>query len=360
MAQNRIVEYAFFFGLMAGVAFLVALMLQPFLSALALSAIIVTICYPLYRWMRARMPRQNETLAALLTTLVVVLVVFTPVVLLMSSLVNEALSIYSHTSVGGPTFEESVTALEAQIQTVLPGVTLNAADYIKQGASWVASNVGAFFAGTATTVFLFLISIIGSFYLFRDGERFTRMIVAVSPLPDEQDTLILRRLAVAIRSVATGSLLVAMIQGTLTGTGLWLFGFDRAVLWGTIAAVGALIPGVGTSIVFIPSVIFLIVTGSYGAAVGLAIWGMLAVGLIDNLLGPYLMSRGNPLHPFVTLLAVLGGVSLFGPIGFVVGPVMVSLLKVLLELYAMHIGDPAVAVSLGAAPDAHHEPEVRP
>ena len=147
------------------------------------------------------------------------------------------------------------------------------------------------------------IAIIGSFYLFRDGERFTKIVVAISPLPEAQDELILRRLGVAVRSVATGSLLVAIIQGTLTGFGLWLFGFDRAVLWGTIAAVGALVPGVGTSIVFIPSVIYLIVTGVYGSAVGLAIWGMLAVGLIDNLLGPYLMSRGNPLHPFVTLLS---------------------------------------------------------
>jgi len=100
-----------------------------------------------------------------------------------------------------------------------------------------------------------------------------------------------------------------------------------------------LIPGVGTTIIFIPSVIYLIVTEAYGSAIGLAIWGVLAVGLIDNLLGPYLMSRGNTLHPFVILLAVLGGMSVFGPIGFIVGPVVVSLLKVLLELYASHVKD---------------------
>ncbi len=348
MERNRIVEYVFFFGLMAGVAFMVASMLRPFVSALALAAIIVTICYPMYRRILVVMPRRNETLAALVTTLSVILIIFTPVFLLMSALVNEALSIYNHTSASGPTFEESVASLESQIQVYLPGITLNTSEYIQQGATWLASNVGGFFAGTATTVFLFFIAIIGSFYLFRDGTRFTKLVVAVSPLPEEQDELILRRLGVAVRSVATGSLLVAIIQGTLTGCGLWLFGFDRAVLWGTIAAVGALVPGVGTSIVFIPSVIFLIVTNAYGPAIGLAIWGMLAVGLIDNLLGPYLMSRGNPLHPFVTLLSVLGGMSLFGPIGFVVGPVLVSLLKVLLELYALHIGDPAVAKTIGS------------
>jgi predicted PurR-regulated permease PerM len=74
-------------------------------------------------------------------------------------------------------------------------------------------------------------------------------------------------------------------------------------------------------------------------AIGLAIWGMLAVGLIDNLLGPYLMSRGNKLHPFLILISVLGGISVFGPIGFIVGPVLISLFMVLLELYSIHISD---------------------
>lgn len=106
---------------------------------------------------------------------------------------------------------------------------------------------------------------------------------------------------------------------------------------GSIASFGALIPSVGTSIIFVPAVLYLIFQGNIVFAVGLTIWGMLAVGLIDNLLGPYLMSRGNTLHPFLVLLSVLGGISLFGPIGFIIGPVVVSLLMVLLELYTLHI-----------------------
>ena len=123
----------------------------------------------------------------------------------------------------------------------------------------------------------------------------------------------------------------------MTGLGLWIFGFDRAILWGSIAAIGALVPGVGTVVVFIPAVLFSIVTGSYVTAIGVALWGALAVGFIDNLLGPYLMSRGNKMHPFLILLSVLGGMLLFGPIGFIIGPVVTSLFIVLLELYSMHI-----------------------
>jgi predicted PurR-regulated permease PerM len=89
--------------------------------------------------------------------------------------------------------------------------------------------------------------------------------------------------------------------------------------------------------VFIPSVAYLLATGSYLFAGGVALWGVFAVGLIDNLLGPYLMSRGNNLHPFLILISVLGGIVLLGPIGFILGPVSMSLFSVLLELYALHI-----------------------
>ncbi len=104
----------------------------------------------------------------------------------------------------------------------------------------------------------------------------------------------------SIRSVALGTVFVALIQGILTSIGLWLFGFDRAILWGVVAAIGALVPGVGTAVVFIPAIAYLLLTGSYLLAGGVALWALCAVGLIDNILGPYLMTRGGiSLHPFV-------------------------------------------------------------
>lgn len=337
--MNRIVEYVFFFGFMAVIGYLVWEMVTPFVSALALAAIIVTICYPLYTRILRKTPWKNETLAALITTILVLLIVIIPLFLITSALVNEAVSVYKIVNAEQTGVEDSLIALESAIQIYLPGFELNATEYLKQGASWLALNLGAIFAGTASTIFLFFIAIIGSFYLFRDGQSFTKSLVRISPLPDSQDEVIIKRLAGAVRSVATGTVLVALIQGTLTGFGLWLFGFERAILWGVIAAFGALIPSVGTTVVFVPAVVYLLFNGAYLQAAGLLVWGVLAVGLIDNLLGPYLMSRGNKMHPFLILLAVLGGISVFGPIGFIVGPVLVSLFMVLLELYSIHISD---------------------
>lgn len=339
MLMNRIVEYVFFFGFMAIVAYILWEMLAPFVSALALSAIIVTISYPLYERILKHVPRKNKSAAALVTTLLVLLIVIFPLFFIASSLVNEALSMYSEANNGGLGFVQTLNGAQVRLEKFVPGFEINMTEYVKQASAWLAGNIGAIFAGTASTVFLFFIALVGSFYLFRDGKEFTKKLIVISPLPDTEDELILQRMAVAVRSVATGTVFVALIQGTLTAIGLAVTGFDKFMLLGTVAALGALIPGVGTSIVLIPSILYLFFTGSYVTGVVLLLWGVLAVGLIDNLLGPYLMSRGNPLHPFVVLLSVLGGIAFFGPIGFIVGPVVVSLFVVLLELYTIHISE---------------------
>lgn len=335
--MNRIVEYVFFFGFMAVVGYIVWVMLAPFVSALALAAIIVTICYPLHRRIVRYMPKRNETLGALVTTILVLIIIIMPLTLLFSTLVNEAVAVYNQVNTSGAELEQRIATLEEAIVQYVPGFEFNLVDSVRQATAWLASNVGAIFAGTASTLFSVFIAIIGAFYLFRDGPAFTRQLVRISPLPDDEDEYILQKVSRAVRSVATGTVLIALIQGSLTALGLWLFGFERFVLWGVIAAFGALIPSVGTSIVLVPAVIYLIVTSQYVFAVGLAVWGMAGVGVIDNILGPYLIGRGNNLHPYLVLLAVLGGVAMFGPIGFVVGPVAVSLFLVLLELYSTHI-----------------------
>lgn len=336
MISSRIVEYVFFFGFMGVVGYLVWLMFAPFISALALAAIIVTICYPLYEWVHKKLPT-GPTLAALVTTLFVVVVVILPVTWLTSLLVGEAISVYQVLDKSEITMVNTLENGTNFLESYIPGLELDVTGYLQQGAEWSASRLGVLFAGTASTIFSFFIAMIGAFYFFRDGKEFTKQLIRISPLPDDQDAFILARMATAVRSVATGTVMVAVIQGTLTAIGLTIAGFDRAILFGVIAAFGALIPGVGTTIVFLPAIIYLFVTGSYIWAVFLMAWGAIAVGLIDNLLGPYLISRGNAIHPFLILLSVLGGVGFFGPIGFIVGPVIVSLFIVLLELYSQHI-----------------------
>jgi predicted PurR-regulated permease PerM len=338
MTLNRIVEYSFFFGLLLGVAYFVWLILSPFLPALALSAVIVTICYPVYRRILRFVPRNSEAIAAGLTTIFALVIIVIPVFFASSVLVSEVFSFYQALSQDdGSAVMEYLAEAESALVAFAPGFELDLPQQITQAAQWFAGNLGALFAGTASMLFLVLISIIGIFYSFRDGERFTRWIVRVSPLPDEEDEVILARLALAVRSVVTGVVLVSIIQGVVAAIGFSLFGIERAVLWASVAAIAALLPGIGTSFIMVPAVLFLFFVGDFANAVGLLVWSVFAVILIDNFIGPTLMSRGNRLHPFVILLAVLGGISMFGPIGFVIGPVIVSLFMVLLEIYSQNI-----------------------
>lgn len=338
MNVSRIVEYAFFFGLLLLSGYMVWLITAPFISALALSAIIVTICQPVHIWVQKRTPRNNKSLAALFTTLLVLVAIIIPLILMSSVVVRELVSFYQEFSVAeGTQTEGIISMLQVRIDSLLPGYSINLSEQIKNSAEWFVGNLGAIFAGTLSTLFIFILSMIGSFYFFRDGKDLMQLLIKASPLPDKEDEIIFARMARAIRAVATGTVLIALIQGTLVTLGLAFVGIERAVLWGSIASLGALMPGIGTTIVTAPVIIYLFVTGDVVSGVILLVWSVLIVGLVDNLIGPYLISRGSNMHPFIILISVLGGILLFGPIGFIVGPVVVTLFFVLLEIYSQYI-----------------------
>jgi len=284
------------------------------------------------------MPRQSRSLAAFCSTLIVFLVGILPILLMSSLVINEAVLLYQDMdNPEGLSVTTIAATFEDQIQVVIPGFEINLADQIRRSAEWFTGNLATIFAGTVSTFFLFFIALIASFYFFRDGKELLQLVIKASPLPDSEDREILDRMARAVRAVATGTLLVAMIQAVLATIGMTVVGIDRAVLLGGLVAIGAMIPGVGTGIVMLPVILFLFFSGSLVPAIGLLIWSVLVVGLVDNFVGPYLMSRGNNMHPFIILLSVLGGLSLFGPIGFLVGPVVVTLFLVLLEIYNHYI-----------------------
>lgn len=337
MKLNRVVEYSFFFILLGLAGYMVWLLVQPFLSALALAVIIVTICNPLHSWILKKMPTR-KSVAAFLTTILALILVVLPVVFVSSLVVAEVIGVYQKFDDGGQlSIEASVNSLEVMIQNVIPGFELSITDQLKQVAEWFTGNITQIFAGTLSTIFVFLISLIGSFYFFRDGRQFLDLLIRVSPLPDKEDAIIFKRMAQAVRSVATGTLLVAVIQGTLVAIGFAVVGINQYILWGSVTAVVAIIPGIGTGLVTFPAVFWLLYNGQVVAGVALAVWAFLIVGMVDNIIGPHLMSRGNNMHPFTILISVLGGISLFGPIGFIVGPVIVTLFMVLLEIYSQYI-----------------------
>ncbi len=311
---------------------------SPFLYALVLAMVFAFVFQPIYQKILLGTHGQ-QWLAALVTIIFVAVFVLTPFAFLGMQIFQEAQQLYSSlaSGAGKNTVLSIFNNLMSGLQQYFPQMSefsLNIDQYLKQGLIFMIQHLGTIFgsfAKIALSIFIFLISL---YYLLKDGHQLKKFFVTLSPLTDSDDEKILNRLELAVNSVVRGNLAIAVIQGFLAFLGFTIFGVPNALLWGTVAAMAAIIPSVGTALVLIPAIIFLFFTSSIFYAVGLLMWGVVVVGLVDNLLGPYLMGRGMKLHPLLILLAVLGGMAFFGPIGILLGPLTISLLLALLDIYS--------------------------
>lgn len=339
----RISSYFFFILLLVTVVAAVMIFL-PFLTPILLAAVAAVIAYPVYRVISRILGQgsMRDSFAAFITVILILIVVLVPLFFLVGSMYAEVQTLYGTLIDEGGRSDTigSLNYISAELSHLMFDIfpaytfdTLNVTEYAKKVLEWMFVNLDTIFGSMAIVigyVFVFLLSV---FYFLRDGESFKNKFISWSPLLDVHDEYITTTLRRAIWSVIAGTLTVSIIQGTLTGLGFWIFGIPAPALWGSAAAIASLIPGFGTSMVIIPGAIYLIVTGNYMYAIGLTVWGVFAVGLIDNFLGPHLINKGVNAHPFLILVSVLGGIATFGPVGFILGPLILALLFALLDIY---------------------------
>jgi predicted PurR-regulated permease PerM len=342
----RTLQLGFFIVFLTGISILFFLIAQPYVTAIFLALVTSALFKPLHEKLLSTFGGRKNT-AALFSVILVLLVIFVPLLVVGNLLVNETTSIYNevqgNTVVNVNSLAPFVSKAEIFIEARFPGFDaelsrfLNVRPYFERALVWLSGNLSNFFSGILRLTLGAFLYVLCLFYLFRDQQSLTRNILAWSPLFDSHDKLILSKISMTVISVLRGQLMIGLIQGLLTGIGFWIFGVSHPVVWGSIAAVASLVPAVGTTFVNGPAVIYLLATGHVFQGVGLLVWAIAAVGLIDNLLGPYLINRGVKIHPFLVLVSVLGGISFFGPVGFIAGPVALSLLFALLELYPIII-----------------------
>lgn len=339
MESHRIQTY-FFLALLVGIFVFTLYMFSPFLAPVALALMTAVILKPFA--VRIMHFVRSRSFGALLTIILLAVVIIVPIGILAAEIFNESYELYTNVrDTGAGDVDAIIERVAAPIRSVFPGFNIDVEAYVGALAEWIFNNTGSFFTGTADVIFKLFLGAITLFYLLKDGPAIRKALVELSPLSDRYDVGIINRLEQAINSVIRGSLLVALVQGLLTGTGLAIFGIPHAVLWGSLAAVAALIPYVGTGAVLIPSVIYLFATDMTGQAIGLLIWGIIAVGTVDNLLMPIFVGKGFRAHPLLILFAVLGGLSFFGPVGLFLGPLIVALLLALIDIYKVLILDTA-------------------
>lgn len=332
-------EFYFLLILLAGVFILAFSIFKPFLYALILAIVFSTVFEPVHKKVLNAM-RQRKSLAALVTTTFVLIVIIAPITFLGIQIFQEAAGLYSFlaTSGGATNLSRGVGDAIQGLNRFLPvpvEFSLDVNQYARQGLNWLLQNLGPLFANVGKAMLDIFVFLVALYYLFKDGNKLKETVVALSPLQDIHDETIFNKLELAINSVIKGSIAVALIQGAVSGVGYAIFGVPNAVLWGSVTAIAALIPGIGTGLVLIPAILYLFFSGETISAIGMLIWGMTAVGLVDNFLGPKLIGRGVQLHPFLILLSLLGGISIFGPVGFLLGPLVFSLFFALLEIYSV-------------------------
>lgn len=340
---NNKTQHYFFFALLAVVGVLSVLIFLPYLSAIILALVCSVVFRPIHNKL---LNLFSPAVSAFLTIIFVAVLILIPLGFFGLRISTEAQSLYGYiTTEGNQTkivamMNDLVLSVGHKVLGYYPEVSpdsFNIAAYAQSFLSWSFTNLDSIVSNTAKFAFNIFILLIALYYMLRDGGNLKKSIIAMSPLLDQYDEEIFTKLEAAIFSVVRGSLGVSIVQGLLTMLGFWIFGIPNPVLWGSVAAIASLIPGIGTAIILIPAILYLYLTGSMYAAGGLLVWAILAVGLIDNFLGPYLVQRGVHVHEFLILLSVVGGLSFFGPIGFLLGPLILSLLFALLDIYRTHL-----------------------
>jgi len=193
----------------------------------------------------------------------------------------------------------------------------------------IASSGGSVVLGAVGTVVSFMLMLFVLFFVLRDGPAFARKVVRLLPIEERRRSRLWQHLQAVTRAVFVGIGLTALVQGVLVGIGFWIAGLPSPLVFGVLAALFALVPFVGTLIVWGPGAIFLAIQGDFGQAIFLAIWGVVVVGMVDNFLRPMLISGRVQVPTIAVFIGVMGGLSAFGFIGLFLGPIVLGLLVAL-------------------------------
>ena len=337
--QHHTLQVTFFSALLLVATVLTALVFLPYLPAIFFAIVLAIVFWPLHQRLSRAIP--TDFLRALTSTVLVLVIIGIPLALFSFLLFQELSALDQR---GGELIDVSMMLqqISETVSTVSPSLAqfldeqamqLGNTDYFKEALDWTLDNFTSFFSQVVHIILSLGLALLALFYLFKDGEKGVRFIKDVSPLESQHNERLLDKCTVAVNSVIRGRILASILQGILAGIAFAIFGVPAPVLWGSIAGIVSVVPMLGPGLVITPAIIYLVATGSLWAALGLLIWAFVAVYFIDDILEPVFINRGIEVHPFLILISILGGLALMGPVGFVAGPVILSVFFALVNLY---------------------------
>lgn len=331
------VEKYFLFGLLAIVIGITLAIFYPFITVVVLACAFAVVLNPVYLFIKRRITRGVAWIASTLTVLLFLAVLCLPLFFVGTIIFNQAQDVYMTITTGDAT-ANLVQKIDTSINNIMPnGFVFDTESKMHELGVFLSNNVTSFFSSTFNSILMFILMTLTIFYVLKDGAEWRKGIIKFFPLSDNHIEEILTKLASAINRILKGSFIIAITQGLLVGLGFTIFGVPSAALWGVVAGIASFVPTVGTSIVAIPAILFLFFTGMQLEALGLLIWSVVLVGLIDNLLSPYVISKDTEIPSLFILLSILGGVTLMGPVGVLIGPLVLSLLYALISIYRKEV-----------------------
>jgi len=328
--NNEHIASNFFLVLLIVAAVTVGLIFLPYINALILAIVFAIIFYPEYKRLHRIMPR-HESIAAFISVLFAFVIILIPLIFLGIIMFGEAQGVYANLAINNGSYVSSM--LHEQIAKILPTVNIDFSQYAKGFLDWLIANIGPIFSQLAGITLTFFLAAFTLFYFLRDGHRIRALIVKASPLKHDDTEKILDKLMKMAGSVIKGSLVMSVLQGAIVGIGFYIFGLQNPVLWGSAAIICALVPIIGVAIVVLPAAIIVWLSGHMAIAIGFAVWGLLLPAITDNVLRPRLIDRETNTNRLLILFSVIGGIAAFGPLGFILGPLALSLLLTLIEIY---------------------------
>jgi predicted PurR-regulated permease PerM len=326
-------------ALTAAALYVCWLMLLPFVNVLAWASVLVILFHPIHQ--RLVTLTRSPGWSALLSTVIVIAVILIPLTLLTLVVAKEVGDVAKN--VGG--FFRSlldpsspvIGRVMAWLGRYFDASHLDPQEYLlerlKNISEAIAGRTLGLLGGVVGVIVQALFTVFTMYYLFRDGDRIYDAILKAIPLDVAETRKIFDRTHEVIHASVYGVIVIAMVQGTLGGLAFAALGLPSPVVWGVVMFFLSMIPMVGSSVIWIPTAIYLGMSGHWGKALALALWGALVIGTVDNFLRPKLVGERARLHELLIFFSVLGGLQIWGPLGLVLGPVIIAVTLALFDIF---------------------------
>lgn len=331
----------FFFLLFFAAGVVAFFVLEPFLSAILVAAVLATFFFKPYKFF-CKIFGGKDGIGASFTLLLVAFFVIIPTVIVSMFVLSEATRIFENFSEGKTSFSEIAENIESSLVS-LPRVGKYFGEQVQlekffqniAGSSGqVFSLLEAIYGSVAGFLFWIFALFFTLFYFLIDGERAIRFLKRISPLADSEDDELMRDFVSMSRATIKGSIIVGVVQGLFGGIAFAIVGLSSPVIWGTVMGIFSLVPFIGTGIVWFPAGFWLLFSGEIWQGIFLLSFGVGVVSMVDNILRPKLVGNDTQVHPLFVFFSTLGGLSVFGISGILIGPIVVSFFLALVRIYS--------------------------